>query len=68
MTLQRKAATVLASVMLSGLTACGTLPKSNATGSPQCRGLAAELATAKTPQQIAETKEAGIGAGCWPRG
>lgn len=62
-----KGAIALALAMPLALTGCGTLPRSNVAGSPLCNALAAELAAAKTLQQQAETKEAGIAAGCWKR-
>lgn len=67
MMLQRtKAARALALVMLVGLAGCGTV-KQNSVSNPRCLRLGAELAAAKTPQHRAETKEAGIAVGCWPR-
>jgi len=56
----------LATVMLAGLTGCGTLGKGNASTS-QCEKLGRELAGAKTAQQAAETKEAGVELKCWRR-
>lgn len=67
MKLQNMGAVALALAMLTGLNGCGTL-RPQSVGAPSlCLSLGRELAAARTPQQEAETKEAGVSAGCWKR-